>query len=72
MSRFPQRTVALEIFYAGWKYAGFATQGCVLQITGTARPVDHCAASSASDNLRAATVVNARVLRRCLAAPALT
>lgn len=28
MSRFPQRTVTLEVFYAGWKYAGFATQGC--------------------------------------------
>ena len=29
MGRYAQRTVALEIFYAGWGYHGFATQGCV-------------------------------------------
>ncbi len=29
MSRYAQRLVALEVFYAGWSYHGFATQGCV-------------------------------------------
>ena len=29
-SRYPQRLVALEVFYAGWNYHGFATQGCAV------------------------------------------
>lgn len=29
ISRYPQRLVALEVFYAGWHYHGFATQGHV-------------------------------------------
>ena len=29
ISRYPQRLVALEVFYAGWHYHGFATQGRV-------------------------------------------
>ena len=28
-SRYGRRYVALEIFYAGWNYHGFASQGCV-------------------------------------------
>lgn len=27
ISRYPHRLVALEVFYAGWPYHGFATQG---------------------------------------------
>ena len=30
MSRFSQRNITLEIFYAGWGYHGFASQGCAL------------------------------------------
>ena len=29
ISRYPHRLIALDIFYAGWPYHGFATQGCV-------------------------------------------
>lgn len=29
ISRYPHRLIALDVFYAGWPYHGFATQGCV-------------------------------------------
>jgi hypothetical protein len=29
LANYPTAFVALELFYAGWQYHGFATQGCV-------------------------------------------